>query len=408
MTFKIILFILVGSLAIARAGGNDKGNGGFVISCENKQLLQTLDLFEAYDRDLKVIQFPETHTEIDIALEIAGRLRNISPERAASYSRQIRTFYYNSKVVDDSMDFSDVADIGFVYKPQGCEFIPTIIQKRSFVDTGVSFFINGKIWSKLSRLDKAALIMHEIVYLEFQHPVSALTRSFVGILFSVQAEILLKTPKNFLNLLEKHGAAYFEQKGVIIDLQKLYETNENFVITKAFVKEGVYRNGSISLTYGPEQVQFYSTGYPTFLRLQAGMESSFSVECMGSFGLRNKQDGKVHFHENGLIHKANFDPEKFKFAEYPCPSVRFEADKADIGAIELDHEQRLKMTSGLKAFYEFPEAQFNVRKEIYYENFMKPTEGWFDETTYFPQPDGSVFTATGGQSHQFRFFPFGF
>ena len=150
------------------------------------------------------------------------------------------SFHFNSKLVR-SAEFSDVGDVGMIYKPDNCHLLPVIIQKRTYAGTNTLYFINEEVWSKLSAFNKAVLILHEIVYFEFQHDLSELTRSFVGVLISEDLEGYLNK-KDFFGFLKKHNAPFFEQNGVLIDIRKPLTFNENLDIKIAFVKEGLYVN----------------------------------------------------------------------------------------------------------------------------------------------------------------------
>lgn len=406
MQFSKLVFTLTVGFAInslAGTTGSTKGNGGFVVTCTTMTgvTYNALDLFEAEkNRNLKLLKFEEK-SSIAIALQVVDQLEKLSPQRANTYRKRIQSFKHDSQFVSNAV-FTDVHDAYPVYLPNNCHLAPVAIQTRYALDEDHSFYINKDLWERLSPIDQAAIIVHEVVFMEFSHELSVLTRAFVGLLFSDNFRIFYQNPQKFLDLLVKVKAPYYEQNTIMIDLRSPFEVYPNSgVIKKGRVNPGSYSAGEINVEYVASEVSFYRNGIPMFLTLNEQFKSYVPIPCLGATLIKSVYDEKVHFYKNGKLWKANFighnddfinncDDLVFKVDPQDAKEYVFENERAGFyGKLELSPEGRLMMTEGLQVTFKNRDIPVTLGGKVFYWSDHRPKSGTLAEAVTLTTPMGS-------------------
>jgi hypothetical protein len=344
----ILLTVLLMSLHSNATVGNDKGNGGFAIQCATDGTLRTevLDLYEArWVRSLQMKQF-NSQDPYEIAILAARRLTAESPRRAARYEAAIREFREKARFVSEAR-WTDVGDYGPIFIPNNCQVIPVAIQKRFSIEEEPTFFVNREIWNMLSVDDQAALVLHEIVYLEFAHETSVLTRSFVGLLFSMEFENYVGRHR-FLEMLKKVGAPTYEYGSFDINIRQGYvATSEYFV--RAFVMPGVYDDGVAKIPYRYQRVDFYQTGTPKFLYLPGAISVKYPVRCFGVMELTTEVDSAIRFAKTGRLQRADFNTERSIMDPVGCNGTRYQIKPGAVsGWFSVDEHSMLQDHNGIE------------------------------------------------------------
>ena len=189
---KLLILPLLISL-IAHAG-NRVGNGGDVLVCEErKPAVQLLDMFEAEDAKIDLIADDTKGTYEEILRARLDLLTKVAPKLGEQYKRRLKS-------IKDQLNFkekvtlTDVKDSLHAIMPSEgkCKLNQIVI--RQAIPTGDSekkFLVDKGLWEKLSSRDRAALILHEIVYEHFTNLGdwdSRYARKLNGLIFSKKFE----------------------------------------------------------------------------------------------------------------------------------------------------------------------------------------------------------------------------
>lgn len=198
MTISKLLFLVLtmGALApaLAAAGVNSSG-GGNAIVCRSadtsgtKQIVSAtvLDLFEAEAIDGLTIP-PRTGNAEDIAGELLKRLEEGNPEAFQnkpvyqSLTALLQSTLANIKVLKPGIGLSPIPNSLSPIVPKGC----ATEQLAAYQPAG-KLLIDGEIWAKLDELNRAGLLVHEVVYKWLRlggSTNSVRARKIVGALFS--------------------------------------------------------------------------------------------------------------------------------------------------------------------------------------------------------------------------------
>lgn len=163
---KSLILVLSLFLSVNSFANNwyDRGNGGVILTCQGSAP-QVLDLYEAQTRfNLTVVPTKAQGDEMQIAAELIGRLADKDPSRANLYSAWLKTFMTDAQFVTGS--FAKTPDLGSVVIPDGCDLQQAVVQQQPSVVNAYRYLVNKNLWSQLDANNKAALILHEIIYRE--------------------------------------------------------------------------------------------------------------------------------------------------------------------------------------------------------------------------------------------------
>lgn len=179
LNYKLFLFVLF--LAAKTFAQNRVGNGGDVVTCRDK-LPQVLDLYES---SAEII----TATETDYQKIVSERL-NLLAEAHKKLADQYRMKF--SSLLNDSefkanAKLTDIKDSEHLVLPKGCRLKQAAIRKNAISKNEKLFLFDDDNWQEMDSLNKAALIMHEIIYDHFYklgEPNSVKVRKLNALLFS--------------------------------------------------------------------------------------------------------------------------------------------------------------------------------------------------------------------------------
>lgn len=157
-----ILFLSSGAHA-----GNRVGNGGHVFFCPKSGKIQALDFFSTYGFDGPKIAGGEKD-EVKIAAARLEKLKPLAEKIHKQYSERLKT-------IKEDMDFRKgerlvlVEDSLHAVEPEDkdCEQYQLIIRKGTLEKGEKRFVVNDTLWNKLSPVQKAGMLTHEIIYEHF-------------------------------------------------------------------------------------------------------------------------------------------------------------------------------------------------------------------------------------------------
>ncbi len=167
-----------------------KGNGGDAVYCLSQQgtwrgtRVTFFDLFESQIRYKLNPQFPnytpisqdnsddavfyqESDAQKQQVLEIVGklitRLKALDPQRASQYATWVSSFYSEANFISGHL--ADIKDVGIGIYQEGCTLKQLIVQNPTpNSEYDFRYFVDQSLWLLMFPEDKAAAILHEVVY----------------------------------------------------------------------------------------------------------------------------------------------------------------------------------------------------------------------------------------------------
>ncbi len=182
MALKQIGFVIIALLtsALAWAGGSVAGNGGDVVFCpKGVYIIRLLDLYELEIFEKKYPKFLRSASgnALTKAEAVIKQLKEISPVRADRYLLELSHFMTRIDFVNSELP--NLPDDLNIVLPVGCELKQIAIQNKT--NGQPRYSINSALWQLLDENQKAALILHEIIYsenIDGGHTDSRATRAF--------------------------------------------------------------------------------------------------------------------------------------------------------------------------------------------------------------------------------------
>lgn len=185
------LFLVLAAANPAFAGFR-RGNGGHILNCNSEagKSYDLLDMYEATHRYHYDLEFAPSGDEFQRAQKIIDRLKIINPTRHQMYSQWLASFPSETAFIEN-MKIVDVADLGVVFIPKNCRVRQMIMQVEPLRPQDKRYTIDQSLWQRLDINQRAASIVHELIYreaisLENQHPHSEFVRSLNGFMHSSQ------------------------------------------------------------------------------------------------------------------------------------------------------------------------------------------------------------------------------
>ena len=166
MRMMILVLSLFAATTAFAEGGKEIGNGGKGLVCHRdtpEMKVRVLDMIKAVDAWGFQLVPADGKDEIEKAVNLAKRIGLHETQRAERYTYRIEHFLENSRMFDnyDLFNTDDSTEIGV---PDGCEIKLIVNQKAPVFAEDRLYRINEKLWDKLSLDDRAALILHEVIY----------------------------------------------------------------------------------------------------------------------------------------------------------------------------------------------------------------------------------------------------
>ncbi|MES2770306.1 MAG: hypothetical protein V4596_14280 [Bdellovibrionota bacterium] len=202
--FKILLAILLITSAQSFAGQD--GNGGFGLECNGQ--LTLLDLYEAKTRYNYNFDLGPSNLSVDQKVELMlKRWERFNGPHAKFYQEKYKKFWeraiilngqivvkHDDVIIGDKLSYA--SDIGSTILPDNCSLVALARNLSNPASLGKDIFLMGKYWNKLDNDNKAALIVHEMIYsayIKTKHSLgngSEPVRKLIALLSSTEAETL--------------------------------------------------------------------------------------------------------------------------------------------------------------------------------------------------------------------------
>lgn len=197
------------------------GAGGSGVLCNSKSAMpeyfEALDVYEARKRNMPP-NLGSENVNVTDKIEIGlSRLTRLSPLREARYRTRAQFILSKAQFFREGylphIADEDPQDLG-----KGCRLVQIATRRKPIFENDPEFLIDGKLWDRLSNDNKAALILHEIIYeeasKEFGHRSSRMSRAFNSLIFSGSIENL--STLQFFNFLDKIEFTFTDYGGVRI------------------------------------------------------------------------------------------------------------------------------------------------------------------------------------------------
>lgn len=186
MLLKYSFLIVLG--AVTALSQTRIGNGGNVVDCSKS--IQVLDLYEMDEKPKLVFEKSKSYQEV--AEIVLKRLKEISTKLGTQYSERLVSIEKDIEF-KEGIALSNTMDSLHIFKPEDkeCEIKQTAIRREVTTSTEKKFVIDKKLWNRLDDRNKAALLIHEIVYEHFNklgQVTSVKVRKVVGLLFQEKLE----------------------------------------------------------------------------------------------------------------------------------------------------------------------------------------------------------------------------
>lgn len=172
-------------------------NGGDVVVCRNAASritsVKMLDLVEAeiLPRGLVLELGPSHWSAEDKVIYALERLKILDPERTSNYLEELGLFF-ESAVFLPNIELADIPDSHHIVIPANCTLKQIAIQISNIdLPEPARIIIDRDLWDHLDNDNRAALMLHEIVYKEaisLGHKTSFRTRYLNGFICSQKAK----------------------------------------------------------------------------------------------------------------------------------------------------------------------------------------------------------------------------
>lgn len=327
----------------------ERGNGGKVLVCENQNDfdVELLDLFEA--REISEWNFTLNLDEkrlnyMDKVKLVLERVKKFDPYRSARYEIARSQFEANAKFLHNA-DLPNTVDVGLTSIPDSCQLIQIAIQLKPELPGQKLYTIDGDLWEKLDENNKAALVLHEIIYgeaSERMHIDSTKVRYFNALLTS--NELLNYTQNQFddflsvCNLLEsgeEFDEIVFDRKTIRRYPSGSFQSGQVLVGNQNYIRRyGAFEyHTAIHLKQGLSYLENgipYSFGYIGAIRMKEFKNDKICESLYGYVYLnedgspREASEARLYngtygyFHENEcLVTQPNFSGNDEKIYFFP-------------------------------------------------------------------------------------------
>lgn len=233
--FKSILLLgmLSFSMSAFALGGGQLGNGADAVVCLSsyKTTAELLDVYEARAlwnkkwKDDYAYQTPDDAAiQNDVAAGDLGELDAVLPVKSKRLREYLSTFLDEANFVYGA-ELTDIPDSLEIALPSGCRIAQLVIQVPNPMPGQKRYTVNGDIWNLLDRSNKAATMLHEVIYRDqvvLGHTDSRWTR-FLNVLVGTE-QISKMSPNEIKSLMASGSTETFEHNGFILagpkDLQR--------------------------------------------------------------------------------------------------------------------------------------------------------------------------------------------
>lgn len=156
---------LITALALPAAAhaGHVVGNGGDVIVCPDR--VEMLDLFEGSLFGVRSDPAFASLNAESVLAQVLARLARVDPVRAERLTVQAEDFWIQTSGLRD-IALNDVPDSEHILIPAKCRLEQIALQNLPQPNPYRMFVVNLDLWERLNGLNRAALLLHELLYRE--------------------------------------------------------------------------------------------------------------------------------------------------------------------------------------------------------------------------------------------------
>jgi hypothetical protein len=313
----ITILLLTSTLSFA---GDSKGHGGDILSCvSNDHPYQNtaLDYYELHEKEQLQIPEIKTSNEIDI---VAAKLKLLKKRDLHRYLRMLNnlnTFYADVKWVD--FPISNIRDTGDVKIPINCKLVQIINQNKNLLRGNKKYLIRKMLWSKLNPINKAMLILHELIYLDSTSVTSESIRMFNSFIFAEKIKSFNEV--EYMNLQRYTNFSSYSYMGMELkfdDATSFFPSGKEVRIRQANPVEGslfYYKNETYKMRYS--LAKFHLSGIPKefctrnmIINKKKGQE--IAGNCLDIFGYYHP----IRFYKNGNISSFTVSNSKYMTPHY--------------------------------------------------------------------------------------------
>lgn len=224
LAFIFSILIIDVSQARSFPSGYEKGNGGFAIVCtEGDKGVFSLDRIEgrilySFNPSPALLLLKD---EVKILNYVLTKLEVVNPNRATLYAAWLEEILKNRKFIENG-SIVPISDQGKAIVPVGCTAQQAAIFMTDYAHNKAVHYFDRSLWDQMNALDKAYLLLHEIIYREAQleenrHSNSMASRYLNAWIF---ANIDSLNPENVLDILYKLRFKRTDYRGIPLILTR--------------------------------------------------------------------------------------------------------------------------------------------------------------------------------------------
>lgn len=166
--------------AEGRSGsGNELGNGGFVLACQNTSIsCDNVIFYDSYEAENRYSLLPKFNHQIDteyckgcftiardISLFLLKRLEKVDPVLYVELRKSVWVFLYEAKFLADiEILFSEDMGVGFL--PPKRVLAQLVVQHEPIAFEDHRYIISRDLWTQMDSNQQASAILHEVIYKE--------------------------------------------------------------------------------------------------------------------------------------------------------------------------------------------------------------------------------------------------
>jgi len=324
------------------AGGHIISTGGNVLICENNgvKTLTTYDLVEGDALFGLSPVYSEKTDYFEKATDIISRLQILNPTRAHLYLKWLGTFKNESHFLPEGFRLIGIPDLGLGVLPPNCHLEQTIVQSSAPGYGEFRYTINSDVWSALDDNQKAALVIHEIIYREAilpenQHQNSGYVRQLNQLLHADRLRTMRL--RSYIEFLRTHQFALADAHGVAIQLFMRDSENQEIIsnpveyidydsiASATMYWNGIFKHDQIEIQYSAntssqqsyffnsDKVYFYPNHQIKEVHLPVGSVDNFVKEDsnyrldLNLFGINGEMwVNFLSFTVDGVLQEASF------------------------------------------------------------------------------------------------------
>lgn len=163
---NLLFFISFSSACYAQT--NKVGNGGNGVFCSNSTTPSS-KLLDFYESKIN-IPIKENNAYV-VANNYINKLEKIAPKLHSIYQKRLSEIQNEIEFESDAK-LVPISDSKHLIMPIAteCEILQVAIRKARVIKNEKRFLIQKDLWDKLSVVDQAGLLTHEIIYEHFSRP----------------------------------------------------------------------------------------------------------------------------------------------------------------------------------------------------------------------------------------------